>query len=538
MSTSGHRPSILRWFANLGVNVKIVAAVAVAAIVALAVGVLGIGALGTTNAHTESLYSENFVGLDLAAKARRATVEMRLAVTNQALAVDDTEMDTFEEKSTAAETEARDAIAALEASGLTEEQQSHLDVYTADLDAYVTLRDSQLLPAGRVGDYPAWREGRDAAEESITTMMSSLEELVAVERAAAQSSVEVARSAFESSRTTSIVLLVVGLVLAVGTGLIVARTIVGGLTKVQRVSEALARGDLTVSSGLTTTDEVGRMGQALDSAVQTLHALITTIDANAGSLAGAAEQMSGTTQQIAAGAEETSTQAGVVAAAAEQVSRNVQTVASGAEQMGASIREIAHNASEAARIANSAVGAAKATSDTVNRLGESSREIGAVVKTITQIAEQTNLLALNATIEAARAGEAGKGFAVVAGEVKELAQETARATEDIARKVEAIQADTTEAVRAIGGISDIIDSINGFQTTIASAVEEQTATTNEMNRNVTEAATGSGEIAANISGVADAADMTTRGVGESQSAVTDLARMSAELRVLVGQFTV
>jgi methyl-accepting chemotaxis protein len=230
-------------------------------------------------------------------------------------------------------------------------------------------------------------------------------------------------------------------------------------------------------------------------------------------------------------------QAGIVAAAAEQVSRSVQSVAAGAEQMSASIREIAQNATEAAKVAQNATDAASSANDSVARLGSSSQEIGNVVKLITSIAEQTNLLALNATIEAARAGEAGKGFAVVAGEVKELASETARATEDIARRVEAIQQDTSGAVAAIEEIGAIIASINDYQLTIASAVEEQTATTNEMSRGVTEVATGSGEIAMNITGVATAAASSTQAIASVSDQVAELAGLSRGLREQVATFT-
>jgi methyl-accepting chemotaxis protein len=201
---------------------------------------------------------------------------------------------------------------------------------------------------------------------------------------------------------------------------------------------------------------------------------------------------------MSANAEETSSQANVVSAAGEQVNRNLQTVATGSEEMSVSIKEIAKNATEAAKVATEAAKAAQATNATVSKLGESSVEIGQVIKVITSIAQQTNLLALNATIEAARAGEAGKGFAVVANEVKELAKETAKATEDISRKIESIQIDTKGAVEAIGTITKIITQVNDISNSIASAVEEQNATTNEMSRNVTEAARGASEIAKNI----------------------------------------
>jgi methyl-accepting chemotaxis protein len=219
-----------------------------------------------------------------------------------------------------------------------------------------------------------------------------------------------------------------------------------------------------------------------------------------------------------------------------QVSASIQTVASAAEEMTASIREIAKNAENAATVATTAVKVAGDAKGTVANLGESSAEIGQVIKVITSIAQQTNLLALNATIEAARAGEAGKGFAVVANEVKELAKETARATEDIGQKIEAIQNDTRGAVDAIGEIGDIIDNINEIQTTIASAVEEQTATTNEIARSVTEAAGGANGIASDVTEVADAATSTQRGAEESLQSASSLASMATELKRLVGQF--
>jgi len=272
------------------------------------------------------------------------------------------------------------------------------------------------------------------------------------------------------------------------------------------------------------TEQVRRRNQSSEVARQ--------VAVNATTLGTAGTELDSLAGTMAANAEETSAQANVVSAAAEQVNKNVQTVATGAEEMTASIREIAKNANEAARVATSAVKVAETTNTTVGKLGESSAEIGKVIKVITSIAQQTNLLALNATIEAARAGEAGKGFAVVANEVKELAKETAKATEDISQKIEAIQRDTHGAVEAIGRIGDIIDQINDIQCTIASAVEEQTATTNEISRNVAEAAKGSSEIAQNITGVAQAARETSAGVQDIKNAAAQVTRMAGELQRL------
>jgi len=330
--------------------------------------------------------------------------------------------------------------------------------------------------------------------------------------------------------------IVVGLALAVGLGWWLARSITRPVIAVMQALEALAGGDLTQRVSAETKDEIGNMAQAFNSTVERMSEAMSSIGQNSQALASSSEELTAVSTQMSSNAEETATQSNVVSAAGEQVSKNVQTVATGTEEMTASIKEIAKNANEAAKVANGAVKIAETTNATVAKLGESSAEIGQVIKVITSIAQQTNLLALNATIEAARAGEAGKGFAVVANEVKELAKETAKATEDISQKIEAIQTDTKGAVEAIGQISVIINQINDISNTIASAVEEQTATTNEMARNVAEAAKGSSEIAKNIAGVAEAAKNTTSGASNTQMAASELAKMAAELQKLVSQF--
>ncbi|RBY92730.1 methyl-accepting chemotaxis protein [Blastococcus sp. TF02A-30] len=337
--------------------------------------------------------------------------------------------------------------------------------------------------------------------------------------------------------TLAVLVSVIAAMLGAGLAFVVSRGIVRGVRDVQGALERLADNDLTARLPVRGRDEVGQMAVALNTAATGMADTVAQIVASAGAVAASSEELSASSAQIAASAEETSAQSGVVSSAAEEVSRSVETVAAGAEQMGASIREIATNAAEASEVAARAVTAAERTTATVAKLGESSAEIGNVVKVITSIAEQTNLLALNATIEAARAGEAGKGFAVVANEVKELAQETAKATEDIAQRVLAIQGDTGAAVTAIEEISSIVAQISDRQTTIASAVEEQTATTNEMSRSVQEAAGGSGQIAENITSVSTAADATTQALTQTRTAVDELSRMAADLRTTVGRFT-
>ncbi|MDA7878322.1 methyl-accepting chemotaxis protein [bacterium] len=265
-------------------------------------------------------------------------------------------------------------------------------------------------------------------------------------------------------------------------------------------------------------------------------ALVDGIADNTTSLAGASEELTSVSHQMSSNAEQTTAQANVVSSAAEQVSQNAHTVSSGVESITASIREISESANEAARVASESVRVASDANDRITKLGQSSSEIGEVIKVITSIAEQTNMLALNATIEAARAGDAGKGFAVVANEVKELAHETGRATEDIRQKIDAIQEDTGEAVDAIVKIGVIINKISDFQNTIASAVEQQTSTTCEISRNVCEAAVGSSEIAQNITQVVSAAESTAEGAGNMQMSAQELARMAADLRSLVEQY--
>lgn len=309
------------------------------------------------------------------------------------------------------------------------------------------------------------------------------------------------------------------------------------LAVLSELAQRIAAGDLRHESlTVASQDEIALRVEGMKEAVERMRAAIKTIAEQSQHLNEASREQASVSQQLQSNAESASSQANLASATAGEVSQSMMTAAIAIEQMNASIQEIARNTSEAAIIAKKAVDLAEDTNTTINQLGASSSAIGEVVKLITAIAEQTNLLALNATIEAARAGDAGKGFAVVANEVKELARQTGTATQEIGEKISAIQTDARDAVKAIGEISEIINQISGVQNMVATAVEEQRATTEEIGRNVNQAADGSQAIVENISGVAKEAEQTAQNAGLTLSAANELAGLAGTLKELVGQF--
>lgn len=407
------------------------------------------------------------------------------------------------------------------------------DAYHASMDRMIELRRAgKTQEAVELMNSPQVNDTRNRLTSDIASLIKRGRDIGAA-------AVQEQEKAEAKAIRLVVSLVLAGIVISFSMAIYIARNIMGQVSQMVKMIRAIAANDLSPDDmQIRNQDEVGKAGALLNSMKNNLRTVIGSIAESAARVATASEELNATSQQITANSGETSAQADVVSRAAQTVSQNLQTVATGAEEMGASIKEIAKNATEAAKIATGAVKVAENTTTTVSKLGDSSTEIGQVIKVITSIAQQTNLLALNATIEAARAGEAGKGFAVVANEVKELAKETAKATEDISGRIEAIQTDTKAAVEAIATISGVINQVNDISSSISTAVEEQNATTNEMSRNVSEAAQSSGEITSNITGMAEAAQGTTLGASDTQKASQQLVETAAELRRLVDQFRI
>lgn len=300
--------------------------------------------------------------------------------------------------------------------------------------------------------------------------------------------------------------------------------------------EQAAGGDLGREVPVRGKDAIGRVGNGFAELLTNLRSSLGSIADNTRQVAGEAEALLRVAEQLRGNADNTSQRSERVSDAADQVNQGVETAAAAAEQMSVSVREIAQNAAQASNVATKAVDMAQTAATIMSRLGSSSHQIGDVLKVINSIAEQTNLLALNATIEAARAGEAGKGFAVVANEVKELAKETARATEDIGGKIQDIQSDTGQAVSAIEQIQEIIGQINDIQHSVAAAVEEQTAVTADISRTVSGVARDSGDIAQNMTEVTDIARGTAKDSEQVEQTAATLARMAETLESLIRRF--
>jgi len=399
--------------------------------------------------------------------------------------------------------------------------------------------------------YSAMEPDLDALEKSIAARYQS-------------ALVTAAENTAEIKQIILVSIVVVTLLVTVLAWLI-SRSVSGAVVEMTGLMGKLAGGDLEVTvSGLKRQDEIGAMAKAVqvfkDNAVTArrleaeqkaeqarkeerqakverfIKSFDESVAGSLGLLASASTELQTTAQSMTATAEETQRQSTAVAAASEQASTNVQTVASAAEELSSSIAEISRQVSESTRIAAQAVEDADKTNAQMQELAATAQKIGEVVKLINDIASQTNLLALNATIEAARAGEAGKGFAVVASEVKSLANQTSKATEDIAAQVKAIQTATSDSVQAIAGITTTIGRVNEIATTIAAAVEEQGAATQEIARNVQQASAGTAEVSSNISGVTQAATDTGAAASQVLGASSELAKQGETLRADVGQF--
>ena len=519
------------------VSTRIFGAFAIAIALALVVGLVGIWQMHRISSNLEAVAQHSLQPVTEVAGIHAALDQIEMNLRAHA------GTDVFFEKQNDVQEiqnafdQARQHIAVFRSTDPTDAELTKVTTLEDDLARLDPLIFKRLLPlsdtnatktfAARFTDQasPLFADGQSIA----AALMSSANATAKVELAAGH-------AAYTQAVVGLVTLLVLGIAIALLLGSLIVRSIVSPLRDSVETLERIAMGDLTASVEVRGTDELAMMGTALNATVAQTAGAMASITSGATTLATSAETLALTGASIGTAAEQTSDVAANVSAAATQVSGNVAQAVTGAEGLRSSIQEIASSAADAAMIARRAVTDAEDTHETVERLEAASQQVGEVIALITKIARQTHLLALNATIEAERAGDAGKGFAVVADEVKELAGQTATATEEIDRTIAGIQVEVQAATTSLDRITQIVGHISDTQTTIAAAVDEQQQMTGDITDRMAQAASGAEEIATTIRGVASATTETSQGVDGARTAAAGLAELADELARTVARF--
>ncbi|WP_030438021.1 methyl-accepting chemotaxis protein [Actinoplanes subtropicus] len=521
---------------SMSMRSNLLAAAATGLVVAVVVGIVGILRMNVIADRADAIYRKSLVPLSAVQEIEQIIWHARWASLSGTTTDDAAKAKAYNDQAAELMDQATAGISGYGQLQVTAAEKTAMAQIQASWEQYLAYRQQAvaLKKAGKTAEWNAFRV--EKLNPTIAQAVGYIGDLKKTSQASAAAASAAAQRAAGNARTTITGTLLLGILLAGVIALLSARLLTRRLSSLAEMMSAMASGDLRARPADPGADEIGRMSRSAGEAVDHMRSAMQTLaDASSG-LAQRSEDMQGASRSLAGSVEQASGRIGSIDQAAEAVTAGVQAVAGGAEQMGAAIREIAVSASEAAKVASSAVDTAAEAEKLMTKLDASSAEVDSVVKTITAIAEQTNLLALNATIEAARAGETGKGFAVVAGEVKDLAQETAKATEEISRRIEAIQRDAKEAVDSISGIGQIIGTINDFQNTIASAVEQQSATTQGMTDDLARAAGGTADISTQLADVVQVTASTREAADATENAATDLSRISTQLQHVIATF--
>ncbi|MDQ1287306.1 MAG: methyl-accepting chemotaxis protein [Actinomycetota bacterium] len=528
-------PAYQRVFGRFGVRTNIIVVALIACLAALGVGVVNQVQTNRIADAGQRIYTEGMVPGEMLGRLRVTVGNARIMAIKTSTAVDAQGKADYAAQTSQLLTEIDSSIAIYRRQPLTAQQRKSLDQFQALWKTYQdgVVRVNGLKAAGKNAE---WQAGSNELGAISKQALGELETLSGLSSAAAKAKLDVTTNSLNLARTVAGASLAIAILVTLAMALAIATAITSPLSRFRRVLDEVAGGDLTAECDVPVRNEIGQMAIALNKAVRRMRETVAVLASTSGALGLRTQELEGASRTLAESADGTSLQIGTIGDSAGTVSTRVHSVAGGAEEMEAAVRSISANAHDAAKVAAGAVDVASGAEAIMVRLGESSARIDDVIKLITSIAEQTNLLALNATIEAARAGEAGKGFAVVASEVKDLAQETARATKDISESVEVIQEDARRAVESISGVTEVISQINGYQNTIASAVEQQSATTRSMANDLSVAADGTEAINHGISEVNANAHRTHDAARATSESAAQMSMLAGELQEAVSLF--